>query len=79
MVFWGIELTAKQPAATELPRRGHSTDTRLHYHYTGINELQWFACGDYHSDLLLMVAIYRWPLLSMWRHLQAATAGNRKK
>jgi len=27
------KITGKQPAATELTRRDHSTDTRLHYHY----------------------------------------------
>jgi len=26
MVIWGIKLTGKQPAATELTRRDHSTD-----------------------------------------------------
>ena len=39
MTIWGIELTGKQPAAIELSRRVHSTDTRLHYHYIGISEL----------------------------------------
>jgi len=36
----GHELTGKQPAAIELPRRVHSTTTRLHYHYIGISELR---------------------------------------
>jgi len=33
-------VTGKQPAAIELPRRVHSTTTRLHYHYIGITELR---------------------------------------
>jgi len=33
MAIRGIKLTGKQPAAPELPRRVHSTDIRLHYHY----------------------------------------------
>jgi len=39
MVIRGIKLTGKQPAAIELTRRDHSTDTRLNYHYTGLREL----------------------------------------
>jgi len=35
----GIKLTGKQPAATELTRRDHSTDIRLHYRCIGISEL----------------------------------------
>jgi len=35
----GIILTGKQPAATELNQRDHSTDTKLHNHYIGISEL----------------------------------------
>jgi len=40
MPIRGIKLTGKQPAALELPRRVHSTHTRLHYNYIGINELE---------------------------------------
>ena len=40
MVIRGIKLTGKQPAAIELPQRGHSTDTGLHYYYIGISELR---------------------------------------
>jgi len=35
----GHQVTGKQPAAIELPRRVHSTTTRLHYYYIGISEL----------------------------------------
>jgi len=31
--------------------------TRLHYYYINISGLQLFACGDYHSDLLLQGTI----------------------
>ena len=47
----------------------HSSGASLYYYYIGINEFRSFVCGDYHSDLLLVSAIYRWTL---WRHLQAA-------
>ena len=73
MAIWGIQLTGKQPAAIELPRRVHFTTTRLHYHYIGIRLLRKFACGDYHSDLLLMGTILWWPFIYMWGYLLAAT------
>ena len=69
MVIWGVELAGKQPAAIELTQRDHSTDTRLHY--TGISALQYFACGDYHMDLLLTGTNCQWPFIYMWHHLQA--------
>jgi len=40
MVIRGIKLRGKQPAKIELPRRVHSTASRLHYHYIGISELR---------------------------------------
>jgi len=39
MAIRDIEPTGK-PAATELHRRVHSTDTRLHYYDIGISELR---------------------------------------
>ena len=51
-----------------------STDTKLHYYYIGVREFRSFAFGDYHSDLLLMSAIYRWILHYTWRHLQTAAS-----
>ena len=61
VVIRGLKLIGKQSAAMVLTRRDHSSDIRLRYDYTGISELWWFACGEYHSDLLLMGIIYRWP------------------
>jgi len=52
------KLTGKQPATLEITRRDHSTDI-LHYHHIGISEFRSFTCGEYHSDLLLIGAIYR--------------------
>ena len=40
MLIWGIKLTGKQPAAIELHRRVHSTDTELHCHYTWTSEVR---------------------------------------
>jgi len=34
------------------------------------------ATNDYHSNLLLMGTIYRWPFIYVWRHRQAATVSN---
>jgi len=65
MVIQGIKLTGMHLAAIELIRRVHFTDTRLHNHYIGTGELRWFACSDYHSDLLPMGAICRWPFIYM--------------
>jgi len=36
----GTDLTEKEPSAIELPRRVHSTTTRLHCQYIGISELR---------------------------------------
>ena len=40
IVIREIKLRGKQPAAIELTRRDHSTDTRLHNHYIGTNQLR---------------------------------------
>jgi len=54
--IWQFGALTKRKA-TSSNRDPSLISTRLHYHYIGLSELRLFACGDYHSDLLLMGTI----------------------